>query len=147
MGDNIAIEGSSASIDSTFIYDNGDLIYADTGSSFSTSVTATSSGKHWVIAIGESENEIVKDSIYYYVRNGQNTQELPSGIRDGINYVDENTVILCLLAPEKEHVFVIGDFNDWEINANSEMKITPDNLRFWIELNDLEDGKEYIFQY
>ena len=147
IGDNIDIEGSSASIDSTFIYDNGDLIYADTGSSFSTSIVATSSGKHWIIAIGESENEIVKDSIYYYVRNGQNTQELPSGIRDGINYVDENTVILCLLAPDKEHVFVIGDFNDWEINVNSEMKITPDNLRFWIELSDLEDGKEYIFQY
>ncbi len=147
LNDNIEIGGNSTDADSTFIYDNGELIYADTGFMFNTNIIATSYGKHWIVASAKDQNEVVSDSIYYFVRNEGIVEELPAGIVDGINYIDENTVVLCLLAPEKDFIFVIGDFNDWEIDNEYEMKITPDGLRFWVELTNLESSKEYVFQY
>ena len=147
LNDNILVEGNSNGADSTFIYLDGEQIYANTGNSFSTNITATSHGKHWVVATAVDEFETVSDSIYYYVRQEPVIEELPAGIVDGINYLDEQSVILCLVAPEKEYIFVLGDFNNWEIANDYEMKITPDGERFWVELSGLESGKEYVFQY
>lgn len=147
LNDNIEIAGNSVGADSTFIYDNGDLIYADIGDEFNLNISASTYGKHWIVATASTENEQVSDSVYYYVRNDQIVEERPAGIVDGINYIDETTVILSLLAPEKEYVFAIGDFNDWEIGNDYEMKITPDGTRFWVQLSNLEPNKEYVFQY
>ena len=145
--DEIEIAGSSAGADSTFVYDNETLIYAGTGNSFSTTITASGVGKHWIVAKATTEDEEAYDSVYYYVRDGIVIEEKPEGVVDGINYINESTVVLCLVAPEKEHIFVIGDFNDWELDAVYEMKMTPDGLRFWVEITGLESGKEYVFQY
>ena len=147
MNENVQVAGNSVGADSTLIYDNGSLIYADTGSSFNFNITAVSAGKHWIVATASTATEQVSDSTYYYVRNEQIVEELPSGIKDGINYMDENTVVLSLLAPEKDYIFVIGDFNEWELNSDYEMKITPDGLRYWVQISNLVAGTEYIFQY
>ncbi len=74
---------------------------------------------------------------------------LPSGLVNGINYnqTDDTKVTLVLLAPGKEFVYAIGDFSNWEISGVNLMNRTPDGERFWIELTNLEPGKEYIFQY
>ncbi|WP_020527286.1 alpha-amylase family glycosyl hydrolase [Flexithrix dorotheae] len=75
-------------------------------------------------------------------------EEIPEGIKDGINYPDDSTkVILSLLAPGKKFVYVIGDFNDWQPQGEYLMKQSPDKERFWLEIENLEPGKEYIFQY
>ena len=50
-------------------------------------------------------------------------------------------------APNASRIFLIGDFNDWELDNDYLMKQTPDGNRFWITLSGLESGKEYIFQY
>jgi len=42
---------------------------------------------------------------------------------------------------------VLGDFNDWEIANEYNMKITPDSNRYWLELTGLVPGQEYVFQY
>ena len=67
---------------------------------------------------------------------GANVQEaLPEGARPGINYIDDQTAILVLQAPNKANAFVIGDFTDWEINASYQMKQTPDQEFFWLQIN------------
>ena len=146
LNDNILVEGNSNG-DSTFIYLDDEQIYADTGIAFSTNITATSHGKHWVVATAVDEFETISDSIYYYVRQEAVVEELPEGIVDGINYTSDETVTLCLVAPEKEFIFVLGDFNDWEIANEYEMKMTPDSIRYWIEITGLIPGQEYVFQY
>ncbi len=147
LNDDILVEGNSTDADSTFIYVDNNLIFADTGSTFSTNITATTIGKHWIVATAKTEDATVSDSAYYYVRQDAIVEELPEGIIDGINYIDSETVVLCLIAPEKEFIIVIGDFNDWEISSEYEMKITPDGQRYWVELTGLEPGQEYVFQY
>jgi 1,4-alpha-glucan branching enzyme len=70
--------------------------------------------------------------------------DLPTGVEEGINYIDDNTVILVLLAPNKGAVEVTGTFNDWDL---LEMNKTPDGERFWIRIDNLTPGQEYIYQY
>ncbi len=104
-------------------------------------------GKHFVWTIGYGPQGMASDTFYFYIRKPVEIRPLPEGVHDGINYPDNSTAILSLLAPKKEFAFVIGDFNDWEIDSSYYMYMTPDSLRFWAEIPDLLPGQEYIFQY
>ncbi len=74
--------------------------------------------------------------------------ELPAGLKKGINYQEDQTkVTLVLEAPGKEFVYVVGDFNGWQINSNFLMKQTPDGELFWLELTGLTPNNQYVFQY
>ncbi|HNP17810.1 MAG TPA: alpha-amylase family glycosyl hydrolase [Fulvivirga sp.] len=71
---------------------------------------------------------------------------IPSGLIPGINYTSDNTTAtLVLLAPNKQNVFVVGDFNDWSLDNNYLMH--QDGERFWLTINNLSPTTEYIFQY
>jgi len=72
------------------------------------------------------------------------------GITDGINYIDDNTVVVSLNAPEKDFAYVIGDFNDWMVDEDYFMQrdsIDAMHVHWWLEINGLSDTEEYGFQY
>lgn len=76
----------------------------------------------------------------------------PAGIEDGITYHDNDhtKVTLSLWAPGKEYVYVIGDFNDWEVRQEYLMKrdvVDANNVHYWLEIDGLTPGQEYAFQY
>lgn len=71
-------------------------------------------------------------------------QNVPDGANDGINYIDNSTVILVLTAPNKGSAYVTGTFNAW---GQTTMNKTPDGKMFWVQLNNLTSGQEYIYQY
>jgi len=145
--DSVHISWKSTHADSTFLYVDNKIIVADTGNSFSTSIVADVYGKHWIVARADSAGKTVYDSANFYVMRPADTVALPAGVREGINYVNDSTAILCLYAPGKQTVFVIGDFNNWTVGDDGFMKITPDGKRFWVQLNHLVPQKEYVFQY
>jgi hypothetical protein len=90
---------------------------------------------------------MVADSFYFYVRPDVTVAGLPAGITDGINYIANDSVVLCLYAPLKEYAFVIGDFNNWLPDEEFYMYRTPDGDRYWCPIGRLIPGKEYIYQY
>jgi hypothetical protein len=66
----------------------------------------------------------------------------PSNIKDGIT-VDGSSVSFSLFAPYKNYVYLIGDFNDWKIDAAYQMKKdvrSADSTVFWITLDDMPDS-------
>ena len=71
----------------------------------------------------------------------------PAGAKLGINYLATTEVILALQAPGKKIAHVIGDFNDWKVLPEYQLKKTSDGAIFWIKLTGLVPQKEYIFQY
>ncbi|MBN2615835.1 MAG: T9SS type A sorting domain-containing protein [Bacteroidales bacterium] len=145
--DAVEIVWNSTSADSTFLYLDNQLIKADTGSSFTYTETATAYGKHTIVAKADSASKTVYDSSYYYVMSPTTVEALPSGIKDGINYINDTTVTLCLYAPDKQYVFAIGDFNNWQLSEKYQMKETPDSNRYWITITGLTPQKQYVFQY
>ena len=72
---------------------------------------------------------------------------MPAGAKLGINYLSTTEVILALQAPGKKIAHVIGDFNDWKVLPEYQLKKTADGTIFWIKLTGLVPQKEYIFQY
>lgn len=85
-------------------------------------------------------------SFTYVVRSATVDAPRPAGIVDGINYqADQTKVTLSLWAPGKTSVFVIGDFNNWDISSTYQMK--RDGEHFWLEITGLTAGMEYGFQY
>ena len=75
------------------------------------------------------------------------TAPLPTGVKDGINYISDTKVTLVLFAPKKEFIYATGDFNNWQSSAQFLMKRTADGNRYWIEIEGLTKGQEYAFQY
>src|SRR4030042_1510320 len=77
-------------------------------------------------------------------------EPLPAGVQDGINYVSGTTVTLSLFAPYKQFVYLIGDWKDWQVDALYYMKrdqVNTDSVHYWINLDGLNPGQEYTFQY
>lgn len=76
----------------------------------------------------------------------------PEGLKDGITYKDgePTKAMLSLFAPGKNSVFVIGDFNNWTVDASFQMKrdsVNADSVWYWIELTGMTPGLQYGFQY
>ncbi|MCK3685947.1 alpha-amylase family glycosyl hydrolase [Maribellus sp. YY47] len=124
---------------------DGTLLSETSGTSISTQYTFTSGGTYELIAKASVGEETVSDTTEIFVRDDVVEESKPAAYRKGINYVDDNTAALVLYAPLKEFVFVIGDFTNWKVNADFLMK--KDGDFFWLEIPNLEKGKEYIFQY
>ena len=126
--------------DNIFISSTNDSILNDT-------IIVTEPGEHWIKVVAKNGEDSVADTASYRVRESNQIAELPAGLKEGINYMDTSGVTLVLLAPEKEFVYIIGDFNDWRIENKYLMNQTPDGEYFWIEIDSLIKGKEYVYQY
>jgi len=146
-GSVVAISAGAVNTDSIALYQDSIRLFGLTGTSLTFNLTAAAEGFHRVEVRGYGQGQVVTDSFSYLVKSGGLTAELPAGVIDGINYQGPSQVTLVLFAPGKEFVFAIGDFNNWEIDPDYQLKKTPDGNRFWITLDDLEPMKEYIFQY
>ncbi|GGD58120.1 hypothetical protein GCM10011514_22710 [Emticicia aquatilis] len=94
-----------------------------------------------------SGNEFIKEPIKFTIKPQNTVLNLPPNIKDGINYINDNTVTFSFFAPKKSFVYLIGEFNDWQIDPKYLMNQTPDGERYWLTINNLEKGKEYAFQY
>lgn len=91
--------------------------------------------------------DTVEDRLIAYVNPVILTETLPSGCKEGINYLDDSTVVLSILAPFKNFIYVIGDFNNWQVDTAYLMKKAPDGETWWVKVEHLTPGREYIFQF
>lgn len=119
-------------------------------SDYSYTHTATETGGIIPCTLHVSSIASVEDTIFsfnYMIRTSTVEQPRPAGIISGINYHngDDSKVTLCLLAPMKSSVFVLGDFNNYSISP--EYQMYKDGEYFWLEVNGLTTGTEYGFQY
>ncbi|MFA6126066.1 MAG: alpha-amylase family glycosyl hydrolase [Bacteroidales bacterium] len=146
-GSSIDIQVAATSADSVVLYRDSTRVTGITGNNLNFSLPAGDSGYHFIEARAYGLGIQVSDSFSYIIKGAGNIAELPAGVRDGINYISDQSVVLVLYAPLKEYVFLIGSFNDWMVSEPYLMNQTPDGLRYWLEVNNLEPGKEYQFQY
>jgi len=121
------------------------LLTQNTGTSITTTHSFAASGNFLIIAEASANNKTVRDTVKIFVRNDVENQPKPAAYKKGINYPTTSSAALVLWAPKKEFVYVLGDFNNWQTDNNYLMK--KDGDFFWLEVNNLEPGKEHIFQY
>jgi glycosidase len=153
-GENIYIEANSIASESLTLYVDGIEVATTTETTITHTATAglLPDTKSWIKVKAVAAGDAVYDSMYYYVRGETQVETLPPGVRDGINYIDDNTVTLVLHAPYKNSVYVHGGFNNWEVGPQYKMKRNTQSsddeyARYWVTIGGLVPGMEYAFQY
>ncbi|MCG8311277.1 MAG: alpha-amylase family glycosyl hydrolase [Cytophagales bacterium] len=147
----ISIEAISSENADYTLSINGHQVDSKTGGkeySYSHRVTETGGkvdGSLTVINVRTDQDTTI--NIGYIIRTATIVLPKPEGILPGINYQegDDTKATLCLLAPMKSSVFVLGEFNDFTISQAYRMY--RDGEYFWLEINGLTPQKEYAFQY
>lgn len=75
-------------------------------------------------------------------------KDVPSGAGDGVTFINNGTsAIFNLYAPGKKSVYLIGDFNNWQVEPQYRMTNTPDGTRWWMEVDNLDPNTQYGYQY
>ena len=170
LGSEITFSGEcSEPADMTFsVFEPGGTIHeinAFDSKSISGQYTLSKYGKYvatlWALKDGKS----VSQSISLLVEKPTEYAKMPDWMQEGINYNPETkTVGLAFRAPHNESVFVIGDFNNWELSNEYKMKCyetqvtnptsdpndTPaqsDVNIFWLEFQIDDPTQKYAFQY
>ena len=151
-GDKITFAAEASSTASVLnLYLDGNLVATvNNADQISYEATASVSKTYTVRVEGTVNGNAVSNekTVQLTIRQANVVEALPTGLVDGINYHDDaSKVTLVLTAPRKQFVYAVGDFNNWAINDAYQMKQTPDGEKFWLEINNLTSGQEYIYQY
>lgn len=147
VNDQIPFSAAASDSSDLYLYENGTLLSQTSGKTLQYTYSPVSSGNKWLKFEADNGSSVRSDSVLVVVRGAVNTAIVPSGNDFGINYKDDSTVILSLFAPNKDFVYVVGDFNSWQPDANYLMNRTPDQSIWWLEVSGLNPGEEYAFQY
>lgn len=132
---------------------NGQVVKTETGSEMAYTQTLDKQGNYnfeLTVAIADETATAIASTC---VPNDPTKANRPAGIVNGIYYdkADDTKVTLCTYAGSKtepaKHVFVVGDFNNWTISNDYQLKQANDSAYFWIELTDLTAQQEYAMQY
>lgn len=151
IGDTVKLNVVASSYASNLsVYVNDQLLTQSSTNSINYNYIVTSAGKKKIKAVATGTGGVTKaDSVTVMVNPAVVSEALPNGVKDGINYINDNTVTLVLQAPQKKFVYVVGEFpaSNWDVSESLYMKRTPDGSRYWITISGLQPLKEYAFQY
>ena len=136
---------ASASSTITLSIDNNQIASVSNATELSANYTFNQTGQFVIKAVAVSGTFTTESTLLVSVSEATQQAAMPVGARPGINYISDTEVTLVLEAPGKKHVYVIGDFNDWQYGTAYQMK--QDKDFFWLTLKGLEKGVEYAFQY
>jgi len=146
-GQSIAFTGIADSSAQLRFELNGVSVATGTGDSLQTNLSSSTYGMNTVRFIAEGISTRDTATFIFLVNPVPVTANLPAGSKDGVTYLNDSTVRLNLFAPYKEFVYVIGDFNNWQLDTSYLMQRTPDSSRYWMDITGLTPGREYVYQY
>ncbi|MEN9347412.1 MAG: hypothetical protein RLZZ77_923 [Bacteroidota bacterium] len=138
---------ASEAADLSLLVNGTEVSSASASTSLQYNFQESASGEYVLELVANNGTETITDTATIIILPTPNVVASPSGTIDGINYVGANTVRLQLYAPNKDFVFVIGDFNNWQLDLDYLMNRTPDGATYWIEIPNLDPSVEYRFQY
>jgi 1,4-alpha-glucan branching enzyme len=147
IGDSIKVTAVSSHSTSLNLYIDNTLVQSTSDSTLQYNFLVSTTGKKWVKAVATGQSGTAADSFYFVVNSPVAVQPVPAGIVDGINYTSSTSATFSLYAPGKKNVYLIGDFNNWQVDPTFNMYVTPDSSRWWFQVNNLTPQKEYVFQY
>ena len=104
-------------------------------------------GDFWIRFTANNGSETVQDSTFILVTDLPNVVNPPQQILTGLNRISEDSVVFKLFAPEKSHVYIIGDFNNWIPTAAYQMNLSEDGSTWWLGVGGLLGNQRYGYQY
>ena len=147
IGATISVSAGANQTATLSLYDNGNLLISLEGTVLEYDIEVTEDGTHLVEFVADNGTESISSSFTYVVPLDNPIVSLPAGAEPGINYISDTEVTFVLVAPNKNNVFLIGDFNSWNLDTEYQLNRTPDGLMWWITIEGLTPGENYAFQY
>ena len=149
LGETFAVLGQASESCNLSLLINGDEVLTVSGTELEYLFEANESGQFNIELVGSTETgSSASDAASIAVLpDNPVTGWPPEGSEDGIHYPSSSSAFLQLHAPGKEFVFVVGDFNDWQLSFDYLMTQTPDGNKHWIEIEGLEPGELQRFHY
>ena len=147
IGATIEVKGAASQSATLNLYDDGNLVATNTGTSLEHTLQVTSGGAHLVAFVADNGTEQASQSFNYVVPGLVDVEPLPAGADLGINHLSDTEILFALFAPAKQNVYLIGDFNDWQFKNEFQLKRTPDGTTWWVQVGGLTPGEFYAFQY
>lgn len=127
---------------------NGSQVASGTGvTSLNYNFSQAAAGEYNITMTAVNGGTTITDEKVIIILPSLNVAAAPAGTIDGINITSNSGVRLQLYAPNKSFVFVIGDFNNWQLDLSYLMNRTPDGNTYWLDIPNLSPGTEYRFQY
>ena len=146
LGDTIDVLAAASDSSALTVTDNGTQIHTASGEQSSFEIVVNSGGSHTVILDANDGSNTAQDTFIYVVNPTVNQVDPPAGTELGINYISNTQVRLLLHAPNKQYVYVLGDFNNYNPDPAFYMNNSTNGEYWWIDLN-LTSGQVYTFQY
>ncbi|MEN0003900.1 MAG: alpha-amylase family glycosyl hydrolase [Bacteroidota bacterium] len=148
IGSTIPVDVATSEPASISILLNGtEVASADNALSLSHSILVNATGAQQVEVIADNGQEMQTIELSFAAASTPITADPPAGAKDGITELDDTSVHLQLFAPNKDFVYVIGSFNNYQLDDNFLMKRSTDGDTHWIEIEGLVPGQDYTFQY
>lgn len=152
-GESVTVEVTATEECTMTLFLNDAEVKTADGKSLTYTATLDQEGDYTFRCVATYKNETAEVSASTCVPAAPAKQNRPTDILNGIYYdsQDDTKVTLCTYAGSKtepaKNVFVVGDFNDWTISSDYQLRQATDSAYFWITLSGLTPGKEYAFQY
>ena len=149
LGESLNVQGLASESADLELFVNGSSVATNAGTALNYTFEAATSGSFDLLleAVNESGASTSASATLHVLPENSPIGSVPSGSQDGITYLSDTSVRLQLYAPYKDFVFVVGDFNDWELSLDYLMTRSPDATQYWIEIDGLNPNEEYRFQY
>ncbi|WP_372746918.1 alpha-amylase family glycosyl hydrolase [Lutibacter sp.] len=139
---------ASLSADLELFIDGSSQQTALNSTTISTTYSFSSSGNHILKAVATSGTETKEIEMSVYIKTATVLEAIPTGAKKGVTINTDNSVTFVLEAPNKTDVFLIGDFNNWLLNSEYQLKQdTTNSDLFWITLTGLDVDTEFAYQY
>lgn len=147
QGSTIAFSGKASESASLSLVDNGVVLKQVQGTTLDHTIGVVASGDHQVSFIAETATERVVKSFNYVAAVNKPAVDPPAGTQPGITRIDAQTLRLALYAPNKQAVFVTGDFNNWALSDTFLMNRSVDGTLHWMDIANAPADKSLLFQY
>ena len=144
-GTTIEIQATATEECNLSLFVNDELLQEEIASSIEESYLLSIKGDYWIVVEADNGNDVIRDTVFVCVKEDVILETIPGDFRRGVNYLDDESVLIVLWAPYKSNVFLLGDFNDWRPGNDYQMK--KDGDYYWLQLDGLTKGKDYVYQF
>ncbi|MBR9920914.1 MAG: T9SS type A sorting domain-containing protein [Bacteroidetes bacterium] len=148
LGSTLSIRAAASEDSDLSLFDNGNLLASSTNTQLlEFDIDVVEAGTHLVEILAFNGTEMSADTFQYVVPVNIPPADFPAGIDYGITIVGDTSMFLALHAPNKENVFVLGSFNEYQLDTEYQMTQTTDGSSWWIEVPAPQAGDYATFQY
>lgn len=145
ISQSVNVTGVASEADSLVLFRNEERLVKQDDASFAANILLSEAGYDTLFLRAYSQGEAAYDSVRVYARSQMAEAPLPENWHKGVNYLAADSVGVVLYAPYKEFVYLIGDFNQWELSEAYQMH--KDGDYFWVSVSNLDPQGKYSYQF